>query len=277
MSFEDWTAAVQPKVDGTRNLHNILPKNMDFFIFLSSIAGVFGSPGQSNYGAGNSYQDALAQHRVANGQKTISLDLGIFRSAGILADNKDMADKFNAYSVFQPVTEEELLALLEIYCDPAVGLLSPLKCQPVIGVGTMASLRERGVDEAYWMRKAFFRHLYQIDGTNSASSASSDRSTNYVTMYTASSSLAEAGAVVSQALMAKLSEMLSIPVEELDLNKQMHTYGVDSLVAAELRNWFAREWSADVAIFDILGGATPADVGMVAAGKSLHRQAAWME
>lgn len=258
MSFEDWTAAIQPKVDGTRNLHNILPKNMDFFIFLSSIAGIFGSPGQSNYSAGNSYQDALAQYRVANGQKAISLD------------------KFNARSVFQPVTEEELLALLEIYCDPAVGLLSPLKCQPVIGIGTMASLRERGVDEAYWMRKAFFRHLYQIDGTNSASSASSGKSINYVAMYTASSSLAEAGAVVSQALMAKLSETLSIPVEELDLNKRMHTYGVDSLVAVELRNWFAREWSADVAIFDILG-ATLADAGMVAAGKSLHRQAAWME
>lgn len=276
MSFEDWTAAIQPKVDGTQNLHNILPKNMDFFIFLSSIAGIFGSPGQSNYGAGNSYQDALAQYRVANGQKAISLDLGIFRSAGILTDNKDMADKFNACSVFQPVTEEELLALLEIYCDPAVGLLSPSKCQLVIGIGTTASLRERGVDEAYWMRKAFFRHLNQIDGTNSASSASSDKSINYVAMYTASSSLAEAGAVVSQALMAKLSETLSILVEELDLNKQMHTYGVDSLVAVELRNWFAREWSADVAIFDILG-ATPADVGMVVAGKSLHRQAAWME
>ena len=38
----------------------------------------------------------------------------------------------------------------------------------------------------------------------------------------------------------------------------MHTYGVDSLVAVELRNWFSRSLKLDVAIFDIVGGSIDA-------------------
>jgi len=44
----------------------------------------------------------------------------------------------------------------------------------------------------------------------------------------------------------------------------MHLYGVDSLIAVELRNWFT-EFSADIAIFEILGGATFKAVGGLAA------------
>lgn len=52
MSGEDYRAAVRPKVQATRNLHELLPKDLDFFVCLSSIGGVVGSRGQSNYNAG---------------------------------------------------------------------------------------------------------------------------------------------------------------------------------------------------------------------------------
>jgi aryl carrier-like protein len=66
----------------------------------------------------------------------------------------------------------------------------------------------------------------------------------------------------------KLSQMLSISVDELDLDKPIHQYGVDSLTAVELRNWFGREMRADVAVFDILGGTSIASVVALAAGRS---------
>jgi hypothetical protein len=62
--------------------------------------------------------------------------------------------------------------------------------------------------------------------------------------------------------------MLSISPGELDLDKPIHQYGVDSLTAVELRNWFSREMRADVAIFDILGGASISSVVTLAVGKS---------
>ena len=52
MTHEQYMAAVRPKVQGSWNLHNHLPKDMDFFVLLSSSAGVAGSRGQGNYAAG---------------------------------------------------------------------------------------------------------------------------------------------------------------------------------------------------------------------------------
>jgi aryl carrier-like protein len=54
-------------------------------------------------------------------------------------------------------------------------------------------------------------------------------------------------------------------------------YGLDSLVAVELRNWFAKNVQADVAIFDILGGSTIKALGATVASKSQFRRADWRD
>lgn len=46
MSVDDLRITVGPKVHGTWNLHELLPKDMDFFVMLSSLAGVMGHRGQ---------------------------------------------------------------------------------------------------------------------------------------------------------------------------------------------------------------------------------------
>jgi NAD(P)-dependent dehydrogenase (short-subunit alcohol dehydrogenase family) len=52
MTASDFQAAVRPKVNVTRNMHRLLPKDLDFFICMSSVAGIVGSRGQGNYNAG---------------------------------------------------------------------------------------------------------------------------------------------------------------------------------------------------------------------------------
>ena len=50
--------AIRPKVNGSWNLHQYLPKDLDFFVMLSSSAGIAGARGQGNYAAGV-YNDSL--------------------------------------------------------------------------------------------------------------------------------------------------------------------------------------------------------------------------
>jgi hypothetical protein len=276
MLFEDWRAATKPKIQGSWNLHELLPSSMDFFIMLSSVAGIFGSRGQSNYAAGNTFQDELARHRIGLGEKATALDLGPFSTVGIMFEKKELKERFSSFSDFRPVTEPELHALLDYYCDPNLDLLTFLKCQTVVGVGSHAGLGERNLDTAYWIKMPSLRHLIQVDGTGDAAASKPQQIVDFASLFATAASLAEAGAFVTEALIKKLSKMLSIGQEELDVNKPMHLYGVDSLVAVELRNWFARELHADVAIFDILGSATTATVGILAAGKSSYRQEAWV-
>ncbi|KAG9713115.1 putative polyketide synthase, partial [Aureobasidium melanogenum] len=52
MTLDDFSAVVNPKVAGTLNLHNSLgTSELDFFIALSSVAGVVGNRGQAAYAA----------------------------------------------------------------------------------------------------------------------------------------------------------------------------------------------------------------------------------
>ncbi len=55
----------------------------------------------------------------------------------------------------------------------------------------------------------------------------------------------------------------------------LHAYGVDSLLAVELRNFFAKELNDAVAIFDIMGGSSFEALGMTVAKKSLFCPASW--
>jgi hypothetical protein len=274
MSFESWEAATLPKVQGSWNLHTVLPTGMDFFVMLSSIAGIFGSRGQSNYAAGNTFQDALARYRVGIGEKGSALDLGVFLSAGILSENTGLRERFKAKSAFNPVAESELFALLDYYCNPAEQHCTPLRCQTVIGVGIAPGLRDRGIDMAYWLKKASFRQVI-LGKIQDEPGAVEAEQVNFQGLFAAASSLDEAGKAVTEALVKKLAKTLSLTQEELDPNKPMHSYGVDSLVAVELRNWFSKEPRADVAIFDILGGATISTVCVMAAAKSKCRKSEW--
>ena len=76
-------------------------------------------------------------------------------------------------------------------------------------------------------------------------------------------------------LLQKLSRALSIVPEDIDVSKALHAYGVDSLLAVELRNFFTKELGADVAIFEIMGGASFETVSGTVARKSQFCTAEW--
>ncbi|WTL36059.1 SDR family NAD(P)-dependent oxidoreductase [Nocardia sp. NBC_01503] len=83
MTPEQLDTALRPKVDGTWNLHTVtrgLPLS-DFVVF-SSGAGVLGNPGQANYAAANTFQDALIAHRRSQGLPGTSLAWGLWEERG---------------------------------------------------------------------------------------------------------------------------------------------------------------------------------------------------
>ncbi|ETS80429.1 hypothetical protein PFICI_07958 [Pestalotiopsis fici W106-1] len=55
----------------------------------------------------------------------------------------------------------------------------------------------------------------------------------------------------------------------------MESFGVDSLIALEVRNWIAREMRAELAVYEILGDVKLIDTGLAAASKTGFRQPHW--
>ena len=271
MPFDSFTKAVEPKVTGSWNLHKLLPKDLDFFILLSSVSGVAGYISQANYAAGNTYQDSLARHRVMKGQKAVSLDLGVVDNVGYVAERPEVRESVKMHGIL-PFSDTELLALLDYYCDPNLGVLSPSTCQVITGLDIPASMAARGQEPAYWMRKSQFTHLHQIRSSISFTTSITDSKDKIHTSarLSSSQSINEAASIVSTSLTEKLSSALSMPLENIDPTRPTHSFGVDSLVALELRDWFAKDIGADVSVFEILGNESVNDLGLKAAVRSCH-------
>ena len=267
MTLKTFNAAIKPKVDGSWNLHKLLPRDLEFFILLSSACGITGVRGQANYASGNTYQDALARHRIRNGQKAVSIDLGMIVSSGYVADRPQVLEGMKRLG-YPPLHEAELLSLLEYHCDPALPLLSPLKCQVIIGLETPASLRAQNIEEVYWMNRSQFRAMHQMDSTSNTARGDAEDTTENTVLLSGAKSVADAAKIISESLVKKLSRILSMPQEDIDSSRPMHVVGVDSLVAVEVRNWFGKELNTEIMIFEILGNNSIFDLSLGVARRS---------
>jgi acyl transferase domain-containing protein/NADPH:quinone reductase-like Zn-dependent oxidoreductase len=76
-TWDRFSCVLAPKTSGSWLLHEktaTLP--LDFFVMFSSMASIFGAPGQANYAAANAFEDALAHERRRRGLPATSINWG---------------------------------------------------------------------------------------------------------------------------------------------------------------------------------------------------------
>jgi acyl carrier protein len=265
-----------PKIDGTWNLHHVLPDKMDFFVILSSTGGMIGSTGQSQYNAASTFQDAFARHRWALGEQCISLDVGVVQGIGYVAEHSDIAKRWNETKI-QVLGEKELLAVIDWACHhpgPSSSRSNPWFAQIITGAGPVAKVDRQTMDAMPYLKRPLFRAFRQINahsgGQGQQSRGAEEEKTDYGDLLRGATSLDEAGAIVAAALAKKLARALSVPEEDIETTRPAHSYGVDSLVAVELRFWFSNEIKSDISVFSILANEPIWALGRLAAAKSKH-------
>ena len=273
MSYSDWKVATDCKTLGSWHLHNLLPPGLDFFVMLSSVSGVVGLRGQANYAAGNTFMDGLARYRVSRGQKAVTLDLGAITEDGLLSEDPEFLHRVLSYGTLEGISRNQFSAILDYYCDPDLPLLTPGHSQVLIGLGKGGG---SGLDGLSISNRPMFSHLRQSGEVLKAAGATEDKDVqDFKASFLASTSLVESGAIVTEALIKKLSKSFPTLETNVDARKPLHSYGVDSLLAVELRSWLAREFSADIPVFEILGGSTFSSVGLAVAARSEAKQLIW--
>lgn len=134
MTHSQWDLTIRSKVNTSWNLHTMLPKDLDFFVLLSSLSGIHGSVSQSNYAAGCTFQDSLAHFRLANNQRAISIDIGWMRASGIIAETERYQINRKHAGDTGQIEDEELLAVLDLCCDPSQPLSPLKKSQLLMGI-----------------------------------------------------------------------------------------------------------------------------------------------
>ncbi|KAF7558100.1 hypothetical protein G7Z17_g20 [Cylindrodendrum hubeiense] len=270
MTFAQWDLTLRSKVQTSWNLHRLLPQNLDFFILLSSLAGVAGQMASANYAGGCSFQDALARYRVAQGQPALSLDIGWMRNIGIIAENGAYQRQRDSADDMQPIEDTELLALLTIYCDPANQTLwsSRTEGQILLGLRTPVDILMQGKTPPALLDRPLFAAFSYIPGSgatkNDVSSNSRTGQVDHVAaagvLFRKSTDTAERIQIVLRALAGKLARAMSISPDDVESHKPLSAYGVDSLMSVDLRNWIIREFAAIVSVFDIMDGVPIASI-----------------
>ena len=268
MTHDQYVGAVQPKVQGSWNLHAALPSDLDFFVLLSSTAGIAGSRGQGNYAAGNTFQDALANYRRSQGLKASSIDLGMILDIGYVAEtaNKEVAENTKKWS-FAGIREQELHAMIQssITGESVRGEKVPAQLITGLGTGGMSNLA--GFKIPWWFSDAKFAHIKHVD-THQVTLETEEDTQQLQTLLSQATSMEVAADIVATALIRKLAKSLMVDVEDIEPSKPISRYGVDSLLAVEIRSWLFTDMQADVSVFQLLSNVPISELTRTIAGKA---------
>ncbi|KAL5090988.1 hypothetical protein Trisim1_003950 [Trichoderma cf. simile WF8] len=263
MTFAQWDLTMRSKRQTSWNLHQFLPKDLDFFIMLSSLAGVVGQIASANYSAGCSFQDALARQRLAQGQAGLSIDLGWMRNIGIVAETGAYQKQRESFDDMKQIDDDELFATLSIYCDPTAALpalVSQAGGQVLFGLKTPIDSIAQGRNLPQLMDRPFFAPFSFTTDSAVATSTSANQEAAVGARFRQASNPGDRAEVVLGALTARLARAMAIPSDDVEQNKSLSHYGVDSLMSVDLRNWIGREFGSMLTAFDIMGGASIAKI-----------------
>ncbi|MET7534814.1 type I polyketide synthase, partial [Streptomyces goshikiensis] len=224
------SAVLRPKVDAAWNLHE-LTRGLDLtaFVLFSSTSGVFGGPGQGNYAAANSFLDALAQHRRAQGLPATALAWGLWSVAEGMAGALDAADVNRMRRAgLPPLTAADGLGLFDTALsldDAALALMrvDTETLRPQAAAGTLAPLL-RGLVRGVARRSA--------TATAGAAGGETELRARLAALSAAEQDRALLDLVRTQ-VAAVLGHASPAAVESGRAFKEL---GFDSLTAVELRN-----------------------------------------
>ena len=260
MTYNQWIEALRPKVQGTWNLHQAslsepcAKEGLDFFVMLASISGFVGNRGQANYAAGNSYQDALARYRRSLGLAATSVNLGLMQDIGLIAERGGQSN-LNDDTVV-PLTARDFDLIFKVALNSEG---HDVPAQIITGLPTGGILQKRGIQTTpFYYRDQRFAYM-QVMGVDESPTNGTDTGDGSATIgeqLAAAESREHANSVVLKALRAQVAKALRCQAEDIDATKPMHSYGMDSLMAVDMRSWVQTELKAEISLFDVMSGSS---------------------
>ncbi|WP_284574474.1 type I polyketide synthase [Streptomyces sp. 2P-4] len=132
LTAEDLDHVWRPKAEAAWHLHELTrDTKLSAFVFFSSFAGVIGGPAQANYAAANSFLDALAHRRRAEGLTAVSLAWGYWGDSSEMTSRLDPVDVARfARSGMLPLSAGQGLGLLDAAAALDRALLVPVRLDP---------------------------------------------------------------------------------------------------------------------------------------------------
>lgn len=245
MTAEVFDGVLQAKAFGTMNLQRVFAREEDltFFISLSSAVNIIGTAGQANYNAANSLQDALAQFNKSSNCFYMTLNIGVIEDGAV--NNTAIIQSLRRQGL-TPIHHDELAAFFEYSLSAEA---REAGChQAVIGFTPESLAETTAVSGA--AHTLMFTHVRQTAKIQAADT--SDEAMTFEELVGQTDDKDEIEAFVAQVIGTKLADLMSIEPASVNLDESITDFGLDSLIAIELRNWIMREFSAPIQSSEVL-------------------------
>ncbi|QIB43049.1 type I polyketide synthase [Streptomyces aureoverticillatus] len=210
----------RPKADGAVHLHELTRGlGLTAFVLFSSFAGMLGTAGQANYAASNTFLDALAQSRRAEGLPAQSIAWGLWADESTMTGNLSEADLLRLQrSGIGTLSAEDGLALFDAVLADAAPVLAAVVLDP----------RALDADTAPVILRSLAPHRgtsAPVKDTAAELRAKLDRAPQR-----------EHRHILLQTVRGEVAAILGHTQEKIAANRRFQDLGFDSLTAVELRN-----------------------------------------
>ena len=227
---EDRLAGVMaPKAAGAWHLHDeTRAATLDFFVLFSSMASLFGGPGQGTYAAANAFLDGLAAYRRANGLAALSVQWGPWEGGGMVGRVSDRDRQRWEAQGFGSIATRDGVQVLD----------------HLIRHRTAAATAVLPVDWRKWLNQfppgAEPPFLREMASSHAGRSASAQAPRRRLAAEVADASANRRRGIVAGFLREEALKVLGLDhAAAIDVSEPLHDLGLDSLMAVELRNAIA--------------------------------------
>jgi acyl transferase domain-containing protein/acyl carrier protein/aryl carrier-like protein len=229
-SPEEFRSVLSPKVSGVVNLDRATQAiDLDFLILFSSLAGVSGNVGQSDYALANAFMDQYASYRnglLSLGERrgrTLSVNWPLWRDGGMGVDEATR-EQMRRQGLDALKSQDGLDALYAAWQSG--------ESQVAVVVGDRVRIRE-------WMVSSSQHVSHHEVGTASnrrASAASAGIDTDTADLLTK----------VEQAVIHEIAQQLMVKVEDIDAGAEISEFGFDSLSLTTFGNTLSRTYGVEM-------------------------------
>ena len=237
---QDWERFVKvmaPKMEGAWNLH-VLTQDLplDFFVLFSSMASILGSAGQGNHAAANAFLDVLAYHRRAKNFPALSINWGAWSKVGAVAQRGiENRIKMKGIEAIEPQMGLEILGRLLSHNAAQIGVMavnwgkllqqSTAWSEAPIFSEIAQKVRLPGKDDITSPKRAFLHQLEELP-------------------------LSQREEKLEQYLKKELAKMLHLEDEEIQMDKDLLQFGLDSLALLELFNVVLQDLNVKIVLHE---------------------------
>ncbi|MGG3571970.1 type I polyketide synthase [Bacillus gobiensis] len=248
MEVGEFNKVLRPKIWGAWNLHDYFDdKDLEFFIMYSSVASLVVSPGQSNYSAANAFLDALSNYRNSLGKRSVSVNWGPWKEVG-MATKLDLNTFFIDRGLY-PMNPQEGLECLEM-------ILSQSKSQlAVLGADwNKIAMRNYPVEYTPMMVSSL------IDTASNTKTMDSKQTESILAKIQSLQDESEKLNAIQEYLTDTVAAVLRMDKTKLNHSQSLTSWGLDSMISIELKNFIERDLHVEMAVVDLLKGINILDL-----------------